>query len=268
MKTYVDWAVKQDFAVLDVNLPKHITAEEDDLQEHEKADSIEHRTREATQVLTYLWDNYIEVNDATHVFLMGTNTGHGAIINFIKANEERAEDRITKAISFVEDVPLQVCRSATNENLAKWYYSASLVFVAGQHNFWASDYARKPKKRFGRMFKSGDENISDMLTDHKDTVTDALLSETAAWRMQKPARRITSAAAHDESPIAPETDAKRKLPIGSFSLPSDSVGSPWPSLAATAVPANGRLVTSSPKAPPIGNFALSPRNGSPSSPRR
>lgn len=28
IKTYVDWAVKQGFAVIDVNLPKHITQDE------------------------------------------------------------------------------------------------------------------------------------------------------------------------------------------------------------------------------------------------
>ena len=142
--------MKQGFAVIDVNLPKHLT-DVDDSQEHEEHDSVEYRTKEATQLLTYLWDNYVQLNNATHVFLLGTNTGHGAIINFIKANEERAQEQLTSAISFVEDVPLQSCKSATNDALAPWYHANSLVFVAPEHNFWWSELSRKPKKRFGRI---------------------------------------------------------------------------------------------------------------------
>ncbi|KAI7581946.1 hypothetical protein KC343_g18284, partial [Hortaea werneckii] len=169
------------YAVLDVNLPKHITALDDD-QGHEDADRVEHRTKEATDLLSYLWENYIELNDATHVFLMGTNTGHGAIVNFIKANESRAQDRLTKAISFVEDVPLQSCKSATSDTLDSWYYSSSMVFIANQHAFWLSDFARKIRKRFGRIFKSDEESISSMLLAHKDQITDMMLEETRDWQ--------------------------------------------------------------------------------------
>lgn len=247
MKTYVDWAVKQGFAVIDVNLPKHVT-DINDGQEHEPNDAIEFRTKEAALLLTYLWDNYVELSDATHVFLMGTNTGHGAIINFIKANEGRAEERVNGAISFVEDVPLQSCKSATNDLLAQWYYTNSLVFVANDHNFWHSDLSKKPKKRFGKANRSNVDSMTDMLIEYKTTVQDLLLQRTADWSDD-----IQDGDAMDTTNIDSLDAPKPKLPpVGNFaplSRPQTGSASSTPSLAV----GNGAAVK--PKTPPIGNFA-------------
>lgn len=275
MKTYVDWAAKQGFAVIDVNLPKHITVDEEDSQQYEAADAIDYRTREATHLLSYLFDNYIDLNDSTHVFLLGTNTGHGAIVNWIKQNEERAQERLTKAISFVEDVPLQSCKSATSDELAKWYYNTSLVFVAAQHNFWASDYARKIKKRFGHVFKSPEDHISDMLVAHKEPVTAALLADTAGWKASWPT-------VEDEDIVSsPEPRRKDLLQMGGFGLSSpaknfemSSGGLPkMPPISNFASPsrrgAGSPRIGSPPKStPPVANFALSPGQRLPRSPAR
>ena len=265
MKTYVDWAVKHGFAVLDVNLPEHVT-DADDSQEHEHANSVESRTREATLLLAYLWDNYIELNESTHVFLMGTNTGHGAIINLIKANEERAQAQMTTAISFVEDVPLQSCKSATNDALAPWYFANSLIFVTPEHNFWFSDLARKPKKRFGHVERSTEESISDMLIVHKQQVFETLLQETAGWRAENSQNVVNDAM--EVSGSGSITSPQRLPPVSNFAPssalksvamtnltslpPSNSVSSPQ---GGAPSPHTG----SSPKAPPLGNFALSSR---------
>ncbi|KAI7299977.1 hypothetical protein KC315_g17384 [Hortaea werneckii] len=212
VKTYVSWAVKQGYAVIDVNLPKHITALDDD-QGHEDADRVEHRTKEATELLSYLWENYIELNDATHVFLMGTNTGHGAIVNFIKANESRAQERLTKAISFVEDVPLQSCKSATSDTLDSWYYSSSMVFIANHHAFWLSDFARKIRKRFGRIFKSDEESISSMLLAHQDQITDMMLEETRDWQEEDPEDITTMVDGQDGQAQMDAEHAQRGIPL-------------------------------------------------------
>lgn len=213
VKTYIEWAVNQGFAVIDVNLPKH-ASDIDGQQKHEEVDSVENRTLEATQLLSYLWDNYIELNDSTHVFLMGTNIGHGAIINFIKANEERAQDQLTGAISFVQDVPLQSCRSVNNDalgvSLGSWYHSISLVFVTSEHNFWSSDVSRKPKKRFGKVNRSSEETITDMLIEHQDAVFELLSEDTQEWRSARPM-------SEDEATVD-RPAASQLPPISNFSL--------------------------------------------------
>ena len=241
--------MKHDFAVIDVNLPKHV-ADEDDSQEYAELNSVEARTKEAAQLLTYLWDNYIELNDATHVFLMGTNMGHGAIIKFIKDNEDRAQDRLSAVISFVQDVALQSCKSATNDTLAPWYYSKSLVYVTKEHNFWYSDLCRKPKKRFGKIAKSSSDSISDMLVEHRDAVCNQLLNETAAWRAQKPDP--------DDMDMG-DTSPTKMPPVGNFAL------SPRPKDVANSTASPRGRQSRTPRAgspaiaPPVSAFAASPR---------
>ncbi|EME47335.1 histone deacetylase hda1-like protein [Dothistroma septosporum NZE10] len=252
VKTYVDWAVRQGFAVIDVNLPRHIAEYDKDNREHKETDSIESRTREATQVLTYLWENHVELNEATHVFLMGTNIGHGAILNFIKAHEDQAQNLMTKVISFVQDVSLISCKSPTNDLLPGWYYSTSMVFVANDHSYWATEYARKPKKRFGRVSRSEESSISDMLLEHRDEIFRTLLSETAEWRAQKPEESEDGRDVNDAAP-ARSPSPKKMPPFGNVIL------SPAPkSLAAsglTSVTSNGGSSPS--RLPPVGNFTMS-----------
>lgn len=227
MKSYIDWAVKQGFAVIDVNLPKYITEDRPTRatsESHEEGQSAEDRTKEAETLLNYLWDNYIELNETTHVFFMGTNTGHGAIVNFIRAHEEQAQARITRAISFVQDVDFMSVRSPNNDMLPSWYYSHSLVFVTHEHSFWINDH--KIRKRFGKLRKSSAGSISDMLAVHKDAVLEDLLKDTLDW----------------QRPVSNDTVAKSPLIIDS--LPSVSTPAP---------------LSVVPGLPPVNNFAASNR---------
>lgn len=218
MKTYIKEAVDNKFAVIDVNLPKHIT-DDSDTQEHQDSESPEYRTKEATELLTYLWDNYIELSDSTHIFLVGTNIGHGAITNFIKANEERAQRMISKAISFVEDVPLLSCKSQTNDYLPNWYYSTSMVFIAQEHAYFSSEIAKKPKKRFGAITRTDAGTISDMLLEAKGNVFECLLEETEEWRERAPSD-------DDDMDTASSGSPPRKLPpVGNFAMSPKKAGS-------------------------------------------
>lgn len=212
VKTYVDWAAKQGFAVIDVNLPRHVADYNVDRHEHEEVNSVEHRTKEATQLLTYLWDNYVELSDSTHVFLMGTNIGHGAILNFIKSHEDRAQQMITKAISFVEDVALMSCKSSTNDYLPTWYYDHSSVIVSSEHSYWNSEYVRKPKRRFGNLTQSEKVSISDMLVEQQDRIFQTLLVETQDWKASK------AQSDDDEMDVSDGTAAARLPPVGNFAL--------------------------------------------------
>lgn len=275
MKTYVSWAAKQGFAVIDVNLPKHITTNQPDSQEHEESESTEWRTREATQLLAYLWDNYIELNESTHVFLIGTNIGHGAIVSFIKQNEERAQETTTKAISFIEDVPLLSCKSTTNDLLASWYYASSQVYVAGEHNFWYSDYARKIKKRFGRIYRSPEDSMSDMLVAHKDAVTAMLLEDTREWREQRLADVERMPGLNTTEPMG----RTGLPPVSNFAMTPQMKSNALDSaLAPISSPANNFALQgrrdgtpqqlSPSRVPPIANFAPSPKRGLSRSPAR
>ncbi|KJX97491.1 histone deacetylase like protein [Zymoseptoria brevis] len=242
--TYIDEAIKHKFGVIDVNLPKHIAEYDSTNQEHKESESTEARIAEATELLTYVWENYIELDDPTHVFLMGTNTGHGAILNFIKRHEDRAQKMITKAISFVEDVPLMSCKSPTNDYLPGWYHATSLVFVADQHNYFESEYYRKPKKRFGRVIRSQELCISDMLKEQRKAVFDCLLSETEEWRRTAPMEVVEA----EPQVLSPS----RLPPVGNFAPAARN------SAAAVEPFRTSNGGTSPSGLPPMGNFASRP----------
>ena len=246
VKSYVSEAIKNGFAVIDVNLPKHITDDDvswrciycfvefvltspQDEQNHEDSDLLAKRSAEATELLNYLWDNYIELADSTHVFLLGTNVGHVAITNWIRAHEDTAMDRVDRTIHFIEDVSLQACRSPTNDMLSPWYYRTSMIWLAKEHNFWSSDFAQKPKKKFGRVMKTDGDHISDMLVEQKEKVMAALIDDTEDWRRGK-------SATDDEEDVEDVMDG----------IEGDVV--------ATSSSAARKL-------PPVGNFALSPAPG-------
>ncbi|KAF2772243.1 Arginase/deacetylase [Teratosphaeria nubilosa] len=272
VKTYVDWAVKNKFAVIDVNLPKDVSADDSDDTDdnkYQETDSIEFRTREATQVLTYLWDNYIEPVDRSHIFLMGTNIGHGAIINWIKANESRAMEMVDKAISFVEDVPLQGVKSVTgNEQLQMWYYSSSHVCVSNGHNFWSTGYgSTKPKKRFGQIKQSDKESVSEMLVSHRDEVTKILLNETEDWRNERDP--TPDEGFEEEETFITQPELTRLPPTQNFApqitrSPTKILSRSAPGMGSSAPTptdefGSSRAVT--PRGPPISSFVSAQRQG-------
>lgn len=242
VKSYVSAAIKLGFAVIDVNLPKHITEDDvsipstltltysmltayQDEQEYESNDLLLKRSAEATELLNYLWDNYIELADSTHVFLMGTNVGHVAITNWIRAHEDVAMDRIDRTLHFIEDVPLQACRSQTNDMLSPWYYRTSTIWLASEHNFWSSDFAQKPKKKFGRVLKARGEHISDMLVNQREDVLETLREETEEWRASRDGTDEEEVVGNDgdamdvaEGDAMASAAAARLPPVGNFAL--------------------------------------------------
>ena len=206
-----------------------------DAQDHEASDLLAKRCAEATELLNYLWDNYIELADSTHLFLLGTNVGHIAITQWIKTHDT-VMDRVDRTIHFIEDVDLQACRSTTNDMLAPWYYRTSMIYLSSSHNFWSSVFATtKPKKKFGcvKRTDSTAEHISDMLLEQKDDVMAALLEETKEWRSTRP----FTVNDDDEDGI-----------IGGSEAMEISEADPLP----------GATSSSFKKLPPVGNFALSP----------
>ncbi len=237
--------------MIDVNLPKH-NVDMEDTKEDQPNDSNEYRIREATRLLTYIWDNYVDLNESTHVFLMGTNTGHGAIVNFIKRNEDRAQERLDGAISFVQDVSLQSCKSATNDMLSDWYYRISQVYAADDHSVWSTDlFTGKVKKRFGRIKRSQAQSITEMLLEHREDVIQLLSERTNDWDKDDAEEQEDGMDIEVEQPTP--VPQPKLPPVGNFALSPRTY-------------ARSSRNTSPIKTPPASAFDLSPRPRPPRSP--
>lgn len=220
IKEYIDEAIRLGFAIIDVTLPRYA----EDSSDYQDATEARERMFVATKLLTYLYENYIEVGASEQVFLLGTNTGHGAITNFLKTHEETAPERVMASIHFVQNVALQPCRSNTTEDLSLWYWRNSLVFVAGEHFYWASDAAVKPRKKYGKLRRSPESEMNEMLLRHREEVFNLLREETEEWRSQQSQKPGPLDETLPEITLSSPT---RKLPpISNFALQSPKATTP------------------------------------------
>ncbi|GAM86032.1 hypothetical protein ANO11243_040420 [Dothideomycetidae sp. 11243] len=237
VKSYIDWAVNQGFAIIDVNIPKHLTDTDQDDKDHKDPELKESRAKEALLLATYLWENYIELNDSTHIFILGVGAAYNAIIELLKSND-RVSSRVTKLFFFVSEQSLHSCRSATYDNLSMWYYDHSLVFVANNHHIWdytngnnngtgSNGMARKPKKRFGALVRSDFDALEDMLAERLDHVSGLMANLTQGWEEPDPSEAEPEDVAMGkefdereeiEQPVSPVKSPVRLPPVGNFAL--------------------------------------------------
>ncbi|KAL8944947.1 MAG: hypothetical protein Q9216_000108 [Gyalolechia sp. 2 TL-2023] len=171
---YRQWAIKEEFAIIDVNFPNHV-AEIDDVDELDSDKELEHAKHmaERAELAIYLWENYIEPNDSTAIFFMGVGSPSKEIV-YLLNNRESFFQRVSAIISLIDtSVPLPL-PSVSDQNtyyLSKWYKQNSLVYLSANHQMWNGD--RKPSKRFGNVKRSEvDTGVNDMLECHREEVVE------------------------------------------------------------------------------------------------
>ncbi|KAF2092952.1 hypothetical protein NA57DRAFT_49412, partial [Rhizodiscina lignyota] len=120
-KTYVEWAVKQGFGVIDVNIPTVSGVYEDQWEDRATAD---HNTRVANtrEIATYLWDNYIYTSLATHLFVVGIGDAYSGLVHLLNDNNHF----IDFIFGFVAGNVIQsVKRPDPDDLLPEWYFRVS-----------------------------------------------------------------------------------------------------------------------------------------------
>ncbi|QSS62971.1 histone deacetylase hda1 [Histoplasma capsulatum] len=167
VKGYVEWAIQNNIGVIDVNIPKHLTPSEKSVN-YQDEDRM--RMQMSDQLATYLWENYIEPNDATSIFFLGVGNAYFGLANLL-VTTERVHQRVSGVISFVAESPVRAVSSNTTTWLSKWYKENSLVFVSHLHGVWAGpENSRKLSKRYGRLIPSMNVGLNEMLNAHKEDV--------------------------------------------------------------------------------------------------
>ncbi|GIC90184.1 histone deacetylase hdaA [Aspergillus udagawae] len=167
MKNYIGWAIGKGYAVIDVNIPKHVTMEP---TTGKYEDEDENRPSATEELAGYLWDNYIEPNEATEIFFVGIGNAFYGVVNLL-INRDTLYKRVNGVISFVAENPVRAIASHTQVWLSRWYKDNSLVFVSHTHGVWNNvETRRKPSKRYGHLIQSPKAGLSEMLMHHKDEV--------------------------------------------------------------------------------------------------
>ncbi|MCJ1426843.1 Histone deacetylase hda1 [Sticta canariensis] len=188
LKHYVDWAARQGFGVIDVNIPKHLTDEETELQD----DRTSHMS-EPEELAVYLWENYIDNHDATKIFLIGVGTAHQGIMHLVN-NREGIFQRVHGIVNFIADEPLVPVSDQNLYYLSKWYKANSCNFVSQSHLVWVLPPGqKKPSKRFGTLVASPAKGLNDMLVKHQGEVQAFILGKLGGSSMAEAARRGSAA---------------------------------------------------------------------------
>ncbi|QKX55544.1 uncharacterized protein TRUGW13939_02638 [Talaromyces rugulosus] len=184
VKEYIAWATQKNYAVIDVNIPKHLS-ENGDAGKFEEEDAD--RPTQTEELAGYLWDNYID--ESTHIFFMGVGDAFFGVANLL-INRDSIYQRVNSVVSFVSENPVRAVASPTQTWLSRWYKDNSLVFVSYTHGLWHNEGRRKPSKRYGRLLESPKVGLNEMLLHHK--------MEVAEWIDTRISMHISSSSEEPE----------------------------------------------------------------------
>ncbi|KAI1759491.1 putative histone deacetylase A [Hypoxylon sp. FL1150] len=165
---YIEWAHKNDFGIIDANIPHYITRSEDYDAYIPRANE---RTlqRQIQELVCYIWDNYLQLYDVEELFIVGVGNAYLGV-KILLTNRD-SKDRIAGVINFVTG-SLRPIKSETDTELSSWYKQNSLVYVTNDHACWGDpELAKKVlKKRFGGVVRSPVVGLNHMMETHAKDV--------------------------------------------------------------------------------------------------
>ncbi|TVY27665.1 Histone deacetylase [Lachnellula hyalina] len=180
---YIDWAIENGFGVVDVNIPQHVTSPQDE-EAYIPRPQEPAKEQQSKELLCYLWDNYLQLNDSASLTLMGVGDAYLGIKQLLISRDVKS--RVPGVLSFVSG-SLRPVRSETDTYLSSWYKASSLIFVSSDHSCWNDEEnARKVRKnRFGAVEKSEVTGLGNMLKRYEGKATKWVLDKVEEWEWKR-----------------------------------------------------------------------------------
>ncbi|KAF2744528.1 hypothetical protein M011DRAFT_470372 [Sporormia fimetaria CBS 119925] len=239
IKKYIDWAITEGFQVIDVNVPKVVTVEDENETDFQTSDSADARATQTRMLANYLWENYIEPHDATQVFFLGIGAPYSGLVDLLSMNENTTEEGISHVIGFIADTALPSIKRATNDFIPGWFYEHSMIFVAHDHNAWDPARVRKPSRRRGKLRKSSHRTLNSMLEEHFAEVTELLVTKKREYDEE-----------HSSENTEEESNGfKSPPPFGGVRMAIDTGGRSSATPLSPRAPQLGLFSTQSPRSP-------------------
>ena len=190
--------MNQNFAVIDVNMPKFVTGEdvgyliksyisnqmansEKDERGYTDSDPLEARLSAMRECASYLWENHVEPYESTEVFLMGIGAASSSVA-WLLGNQETCQDRVRHVFNFIAESSLVPVQKAADDYFPDWYHRHSDVYVAQDHSCWNPERTRRLRKKYGNLRRSEFNDLNEMLKENWVEVQDKLLEMTKGWR--------------------------------------------------------------------------------------
>jgi len=138
----INWVRKEKYALVDVNMYPKPFAPAPARRKQPEAFS--------RNLITYVWDNYIQLSQAQRIAIIGHGPGCEAVMELLEertANMRRYVDAVIQVVGMLK-IPLT---PRENAELRDWYQKKSLVFVNPQHPIF--EPTSTMLKRHGRVMR-------------------------------------------------------------------------------------------------------------------
>ncbi|KAK1969001.1 histone deacetylase domain-containing protein [Colletotrichum sublineola] len=176
---YIEWAVNQGIAVMDVNVPSKVSRDED-MDPYSPRTADKDLLNELQELANYLWDNYLQLyEEADDILLVGVGRSYSGVRALLTGRDCKA--RIAGVACFVEGM-LRPVKSDVDNELATWYKGHSQIYVSHDHPCWNSEdtLRRVTKRRFGTVIRSEANGVQKMMQTHAGEVQKWMLEMLAA----------------------------------------------------------------------------------------
>lgn len=171
---HIDWAIANNFGVIDINVP-HYNTQPEDTEPHIPRMSEEAMQGQIQELVCYIWDNYLQISDAAQqIVVLGIGQAYVGV-KMLLVNRD-CKSRITGVLNFVSG-SLRAVKSDADPDLTQWYKTHSRVYVGSDHACWqTSEFIRKiNKRRFGDVVRSPFTGLTRMLREHADDAHEWIL---------------------------------------------------------------------------------------------
>ncbi|KAJ8587474.1 histone deacetylase clr3, partial [Rhizopogon salebrosus TDB-379] len=152
-KELISWVRKENYALLDVNVfPRPYASPLP--RGHKHVDSW------SRDVLTYLWDNYLQLSGTKNIILIGHGPGCHALMELIENRPANMIRYVNAVIQVVGNMKIPLIPK-DSEQLRAWYSKNSMVIVHPEHPSFAPE--AKILKRHGRVLQIDESKLIKLI---------------------------------------------------------------------------------------------------------
>ncbi|KAF8630632.1 hypothetical protein AX15_002783 [Amanita polypyramis BW_CC] len=138
----INWVRREKFALLDVNLyPKPVTTP---LPRSKTSDDIKR------DIVTYLWDNFVQLSNAERIILIGHGPGCQPILDLIESRFSSARKLVKMIIQIVGTSKIPIT-PRNDDEMRIWYKKHSWVVIPSIHPILGPEIKAKDLRRHGHL---------------------------------------------------------------------------------------------------------------------
>ncbi|GME72241.1 unnamed protein product [Ambrosiozyma monospora] len=176
---FIDWAQKEHFGIIDVNIPLTITGENE----------LNYNNITSSQdALLYLWDNYIQYFKVSKIAFVGVGDAYNGVVHLCGHRDVRT--LVKASINFLDKpTALRAVVSTIDESVTDWFYRNSLVFTSHKHPCWGDiekngSNQKRPRKKYGRVIRADVENLDSVIDERFEEACDFILDSVEDYETE------------------------------------------------------------------------------------